>query len=90
MSIFFLKKRTKKRALPSHPKIGDLNFPNAKEKTPSKNQRFSSAPPCRLSLRSHDLTKVMRKNLADFYPNFLHSVPETSHNQMLCLIEFEF
>ena len=35
-NFFFLKKRNKKRALPSHPKIGDLNFLNAEEKTPSR------------------------------------------------------
>ena len=46
ISSFLEKKKAKKRALPSHPKIGDLNFLNAEEKTPSKNQRFSR---CRLA-----------------------------------------
>jgi hypothetical protein len=52
------------------PKIGDLNFLNAEEKTPSKNQRFFSVTPCRLSLtisfvHSHDLTEDKEEFLAE-------------------------
>ncbi len=43
ISSFLEKKKAKKRALPSHPKIGDLNFLNAEEKTPSPTAR------CRLA-----------------------------------------
>tara|TARA_Y100000034_G_scaffold77514_1_gene93144 strand:- start:53 stop:286 length:234 start_codon:yes stop_codon:yes gene_type:complete len=62
--IFFLEKRNKKRALPFHPKIGDLNFLNAEEKTPSPT---ASVPSCRLSaIASHDLTTVKEKIPAGF------------------------
>jgi len=64
--IFFLKKRNKKRALPSHPKIGDLNFLNAEEKTPSPTARCRLADSHSISFRSHDLTTVKEKILAGF------------------------
>jgi hypothetical protein len=48
VATYFLKK-SKQKARASRPKIGDLNFLNAEEKTPSKNQRFFSVPSCRLS-----------------------------------------
>ncbi len=61
----FLEK-SKQKSARFPPKIGDLNFLNAEEKTPS----LRSVTPCRLSLtiffvRSHDLTGDKEEFLAE-------------------------
>jgi len=64
LSPTFSLEKSKQKTRASHPKMGDLNFLNAEEKTPSPTARCRLADSHSISFRSHDLTTVKEFGLA--------------------------